>query len=227
MNTSKTLLATKKLSKAQKGLLSEFVLLEESLIEVFLKRDLKREAFYDCAVFTSQNAVKAVFEENNFLATSFGAVFCVGAKTAQLLKSFGVEVTGNSNSSEDLAQRLLEEEIGSNVTFFCGNLRRDELPDLLREHQIVIEEVEAYVTVLHSVELQQELDGILFFSPSAVQSYLAAGNEVTAAAFCIGNTTALAAIAAFEKVYVAETSTIEEVVALVKTVFQTVDRQSQ
>ncbi|MDA9111803.1 uroporphyrinogen-III synthase [Flavicella sp.] len=219
MNTSKTLLATKKLSTAQKDLLSEFVLLEESLIEVFLKRDLKREAFYDCAVFTSQNAVKAVFQENKFLASSFGTVFCVGAKTAQLLKNFGVEVTGNSDSSEALAHRLLEEATGLKITFFCGNLRREELPDLLRVHQIAIEEVEVYVTVLHSVQLQQELDGVLFFSPSAVQSYLAAGNAVTATAFCIGNTTALAAIAAFEKVYVPETPTIEEVVALVKTVF--------
>ena len=219
MNTSKTLLATKKLPQSQKDLLSEYVLLEESLIDVFLKKDLKRDEFYDCAVFTSQNAVKAVFHENKFLATSFGAVFCVGTKTAQLLKSFGVEVTGSSNSSEALAQRLLSEGTGLNVTFFCGNSRRDELPDLLRAHQIAIEEVEVYVTVLHSVQLHQELDGILFFSPSAVQSYLAAGNAVTAAAFCIGNTTALAAIAAFEKVYVPETPTIEEVVALVKTVF--------
>ena len=118
-----------------------------------------------------------------------------------------------------MAKRLLNEATGPKITFFCGNLRRDELPDLLREHQIAIEEVEVYVTVLHSVQLQQELDGVLFFSPSAVQSYLAAGNAVTATAFCIGNTTALAAIAAFEKVYVPETPTIEEVVALVKTVF--------
>ena len=56
---------------------------------------------------------------------------------------------------------------------------------------------------------------MLFFSPSAIKSYLSAGNSAEPVAFCVGNTTAVAAIVEFDKVYVAETPSVEAVTALV------------
>ena len=216
MYPQKRILSTKCLSSFQKERLSAYEYVEERFIKVDLRTDLKLATIISCAVFTSQNAVKAVFRESKITSNIFDHVFCVGDKTAKLLESFGISVVAVSYSAEELATLLIKENSKTKITFFCGNLRRDELPDLLRENEIDVEEIEVYQTHLLEHNIQKEFDGILFFSPSAVKSYVDAGNSVNATAFCIGNTTAVAAIMEFEKVYVADSPSIEAVIQSVK-----------
>jgi uroporphyrinogen-III synthase len=213
-------LSTKKISESQKESLANFELEEENLIEIQFEkiRPLEKEIY--CAVFTSKNAVKAVFEQNKNVPTVFRKVFCVGEKTAAFLREKGVIVAGICNSAYELALLLVEElrnkqDEQVKVTFFCGNLRRDELPSLLRENKIAVEEIEVYKTTLLPKKFKNTYDGVLFFSPSAIKSYLSAGNSLEPVAFCVGNTTAVAAIMQFDKVYVAETPSVEAVTALV------------
>ena len=149
-------------------------------------------------------------------------MFCVGEKTAQLLKAYNVDVNIVCLNAVDLAKALIQTISKSDrITFFCGNLRRDELPDLVRDHEIEVCEIEVYTTKLVGEKLNATFDAVLFFSPSAVKSYVASGNSLQTIAFCIGNTTAVAAIMEFENVYVAETPTVASVFELLQEVLPT------
>ncbi len=220
MENQLKILSTKKLSNSQKNSLEYFELEEENLIEIHFEKIKAFENEVYCAVFTSKNAVKAVFEKNSTSPSVFRKVFCVGHKTAALLREKGVIVAGICNSAYELALLLIEDLTNRQdeqvkVTFFCGNLRRDELPILLKENKIEVEEIEVYKTTLLPKKFKNTYDAVLFFSPSAIKSYLSAGNSAEPVAFCVGNTTAVAAIVEFDKVYVAETPSVEAVTALV------------
>ena len=73
-------------------------------------------------------------------------------------------------------------------------------------------EVKTYKTVLKTKKFDQKWDGILFFSPSGVASYISGNKHQTNTyAFCIGQTTASSAKKYFKRVVVANTNTIESV----------------
>ena len=220
MENQLKILSTKKLNDLQKKSLENFELEEQNLIEIQFEKTRVFDKEIYCAVFTSKNAVRAVFEQNRIDPTVFRKVFCVGEKTAAFLREKGVVVAGICNSAYELALSLVEQMANEQdeqvkVTFFCGNLRRDELPSLLKENKITVEEIEVYKTRLLPKKFGNSYDGLLFFSPSAIQSYLTAGNSVEPVAFCVGNTTAVAAIMQFDKVYVAETPSVEAVIEMV------------
>lgn len=222
MKHSYKILSTKLLPEAEKTPLFAYDYLEKAFINVTANDNFQVERLVDFAVFTSQNAVKAIFEHPIYKTTVFKQVFCVGEKTAQLLKAHNVEVNIVCLNAADLAKALIQTVTKSDlITFFCGDLRRDELPDLLRDHEIEVCEIEVYTTKLVGEKLSATFDAVLFFSPSAVKSYVASENSLNTIAFCIGNTTAVAAIMEFENVYVAETPTVASVFALLHEVLPT------
>ena len=68
---------------------------------------------------------------------------------------------------------------------------------------------------MYSPEVVSEnVKGVLFYSPSAIQSYLQK-NSSDKIAFCIGPSTAKEAKKFFEKVEVAQLPTVESVIELV------------
>jgi uroporphyrinogen-III synthase len=69
-------------------------------------------------------------------------------------------------------------------------LRRAILPDTLKENGITFNEIEVYETNITSKKIKSKLDGILFFSPSGVESYLKLNTIKDEMCFCIGETTA-------------------------------------
>ena len=120
------------------------------------------------------------------------------------------------NDAKKLADYLLEYMDGTEVTHFCSNIRLDTLSEILQEHHIKVNNVEAYQTVLSSKEIESTVEGVLFFSPSNVQSYMQKNfpNETTIA-YCIGDTTATEAKKHFKNVKVAKLPTVESVIDLV------------
>jgi len=103
---------------------------------------------------------------------------------------------------------------GNNVTYFCSDLRLDTLSKILSENKIKVNEVEAYKTMYSPEVVPQNVDGVLFYSPSTVESYLQK-NTTDKVAFCIGASTAKEAKKHFEKVEVAQLPTVESVIELV------------
>ena len=79
------------------------------------------------------------------------------------------------------------------ASFFCGNIRRDELPQLLKSSGIALEEMVVYETTVTPHPIIKDYHAVLFFSPSAVDSFFSVNKVVEhTILFAIGNTTARA-----------------------------------
>jgi uroporphyrinogen-III synthase len=219
MNAKKKILSTKNLSPSQKELLSNFIVDEIELIEISFNNSIKLQNPIKNAVFTSKNAVIGIFNQFSSDALQFENVYCVGDKTAQFLAEKNVKVTIKAHSAEELADEILLNKDIDEVYFFCGNLRRNELPEILTENNIKVNEVEVYSTNFKPLKIKNTYDGILFFSPSSVKSYLLKNTDTQSVAFCIGNTTASEAIDDFENVFVADEPTVENVIESVNQYF--------
>lgn len=145
-------------------------------------------------VFTSMNAVDAVVNYKDDLQPDW-RIYCIGTTTNKLVQNyFGEElIAGTASSAAELAELIVEEGDADEVIFFCGDQRRDELPDILRSNDIEVNEIVVYQTIAVPHKIEKPYHGILFFSPSAVESFFSnnkvAGQTIV---FAIGNTTASA-----------------------------------
>jgi uroporphyrinogen-III synthase len=143
-------------------------------------------------VFTSMNAVEAVAKYLNDTKPNW-KIYCIGNTTRKLAEeNFGENViAGTADSASALADVIISEKNISSIVFFCGDQRRDELPEKLLSHQIEVKEIVVYKTLASSHQISKDYDGIIFYSPSAVNSFFSV-NKINdqAILFAIGNTTA-------------------------------------
>ena len=207
------IVSTKKLLTNQKQYLlnASFSVIEADFIEVIGKMfEYKNTNNY--LVFTSQNAVESVLKNHHIKEIQAIKAFCVGEKTRQLLEQNGFEVILHADYAAELASIICNQYPKSSFTFFSGNLRRDILPEALQLAQIKYEEIEVYETILTPYEIPSKPDGILFFSPSAVESYLKSNSISDQTCFCIGKATAEAAQKITENVIIANHPTVENVI---------------
>jgi uroporphyrinogen-III synthase len=143
-------------------------------------------------VFTSMNAVEAVADYMIDEQPDW-AIYCMGNTTQELVKKYFGEhsIAGTAGSAAELADVIVEDAQTEEIIFFCGDQRRDELPDILQAHNIEVNEIEVYHTIPVSHKIDKFYNGILFFSPSAVESFFkknkAGGQTIL---FAIGKTTA-------------------------------------
>ena len=143
-------------------------------------------------VFTSMNAVNSVAAYINGDKPDWN-IFCIGNTTRQLAARYFGEQSIHTvgNNAADLADKMIASKQIKQVVFFCGDQRREELPGKLRQNGIAVQEVIVYHTISTPHKVDKAYDGILFYSPSAVQSFFYA-NAVLASTvlFAIGQTTA-------------------------------------
>ncbi len=185
------IVSTKKLSEKQKQQLlsADFSIYDEDFIRI-QNKDFEIETINDYLIFTSQNAVENVLLYNKIAQINNRECFCVGEKTKTLVEQNNFEVIEYSDYASELASVICNQYSNNSFTFFCGNIRKDVLPDALQLARIKFEEVEVYETLLTSHKIDLVPNGILFFSPSAVESYLQENKIDDEICFCIGNTTA-------------------------------------
>ena len=185
-----SILSTKKLTENQKEKLlnGSFSLVEENFIETKIKA-FKLENVNQNLIFTSQNAVLSLLQNPNWETLKSKPVFCVGLKTKELLTEKGFDVVAFTGYAADLAEIISLIYAKETYTFFTGNLRRDVLPNTLKKNEITFNEIEVYETNLVSKKISTKVDGILFFSPSAVESYLKLNTIKNELCFCIGEST--------------------------------------
>lgn len=143
------------------------------------------------AVFTSMNAVESVAEEvNDNLSWD---VYSIGYATKHLItEKLKATIKGEADDAASLADVIIKNK-EQEVYFFCGERRRDELPNTLKTSGITVIENVVYSTKLLQHKISEKYDGILFYSPSAVESFFS-NNTVTPETifFAIGKTTAAA-----------------------------------
>ncbi|MEX2349552.1 MAG: uroporphyrinogen-III synthase [Flavobacteriaceae bacterium] len=207
-----TVLSTKKLSEPQRNLLLQagIGLVEYDSISIETV-DFGVEENIENAIITSQNAVKALVDKK----AQINNCFCVGEKTKTLLEANGYPVKIKADYGKELAAIIVKKFPDERFTFFCGNLRRDELPAILQENNIAFTEVEVYKTVVKPKKFDRSFDGILFFSPSGVESFTKENTLDNTTAFCIGTTTAAEAEKHTDKIKIATKPTIENVIVQV------------
>lgn len=186
----RTILSTKKLPEKQKKMLQEqsITVVEENFIETKIK-PFELQNINQNLIFTSQNAVLSLLQNPNWETLKSKPVFCVGLKTQELLTQQGFDVIAFTGYAADLAEIISLVYAKTTYTFFTGNLRRDVLPQALKENNITFNEIEVYETHLTSAKITKNIDGILFFSPSAVESYLKLNKIKNEMCFCIGEAT--------------------------------------
>jgi uroporphyrinogen-III synthase len=154
-----------------------------------LKELLKKKAV---VVFTSNNAVKSIagYLENS---QPDWKIFCIGNTTRTLAKKYFGEdrIMQSASTAAELAEKIIADVEEREVIFFCGNLRRNDLPDAVRQKGITIKEITVYQTNFSPIAVEKEYDAVLFFSPSAAESFFSKNSlPVKTVLFVIGNTTA-------------------------------------
>lgn len=211
-----SILSTKTLSGEQRRAFLEanFDLLEQDFIEI--KNNLfELNTINTNLIFSSQNAVLSLMEQNGWEVLKTKSVFCVGIKTKELLELNGFKVDVYMDYASELAEIITLIYNKESYTFLSGNLRKETLPVALKSEGITFNEIEVYQTKLAPFKIsdQEKFDGILFFSPSAVESYLTNNKIKNEICFCVGNTTAKTLeLNKVKNIVIAETPTIEEVI---------------
>ena len=207
------ILSTKRLSASQKQvfLKSGLEIIDYDAIQIqFI--DFEAPKIIENAIFSSKNAVISFFSHHNIASCVFEKAFCIGGKTKALLEENGQKVTKMSQSASQLAQYIIKTNQNGSFYFFCGNLRRDEIPLSLNKAKIEYFEVKSYKTELKPMIFDQKWDKILFFSPSGVQSFMAQNNMGSSTAICIGETTASEVKKYTNNIIIADSATVESVI---------------
>ena len=121
-------------------------------------------------------------------------IYCIGNTTKKLAEDhFGrISIAGTAANAKELADVITTEGL-KQIVFFCGNQRRDELPAKLKAKNVFVDELVVYNTIETPVLINKKYDGILFFSPSGVNSFFSINKvDHKTQLFAIGKTTATA-----------------------------------
>jgi uroporphyrinogen-III synthase len=217
MSKQINIVSTKKLQPIQRQLLSDagISVLEEDFIETKIK-NFEFSKVNENLIFTSQNAVQSILQHPKCDELKGKSVFSVGMKTKELLTENGFDVVAYTGYASDLAEIISLIYSSESFTFFSGNLRRDVLPNTLKENGITFNEIEVYETNITSKKMTSKQDGILFFSPSGVESYFKLNSIKDETCFCIGETTAEALEnKKVKNIIIAEKPSVESVITQV------------
>ena len=172
-------------------------------------------AVYDWIIFTSTNAVRYFMKHlnNSQRALEKVNISCVGKKTAQVLEEYNLTPISipKKYTSDELFAALLKHDLhGKRILLPVSNLAGKELQKALQKEGAFVERIEVYKNVpnehiekeilYHKIE-NDEVDCIIFFSPSAIDTFaqlmekkgIRLIKERNVAIAVIGSTTARAA----------------------------------
>lgn len=213
--------STKKLTEDQRKLFHEKV---TSKSDDFIKISLNRirpqilKSEIENVIITSKNAVEALITNYSAEELQFKNIYCVGRRTKRLIEKRIGKVKHSEKNAKKLAEYLVEYLEGTEVTYFCSDIRLDALPTILSDNNITVNEVEAYQTKYDGRKVEDTVEGAMFYSPSTVEGFVRS-NKRDVIAFCIGETTAKEAKKHFKDVRVAKVPTVESVIELVNSYY--------
>jgi uroporphyrinogen-III synthase len=194
---------TKKLPEAlcQKAAQQNIFISSERFISIktVISKELKdaishlTEQFNKSILFTSKHAVEIFAQYYLPEIPSSWKIFCLsGATKRKVISCFNEkQIKGTAGNALALSQIILQQKDLKEAIFFCGNKRRNTLPDILHKNHIALKEFMVYETVLAPHKIREDYNGFLFFSPSAVESFFSV-NKISpdVPCFAIGKTTA-------------------------------------
>jgi len=209
----KNILSTKLLTPAQKLILNNAGINFQDYDAINIHyQEFQLAGDFDYFIFTSQNAVRAFMNYNSNFYKKMDLereCFCVGAKTKLLLEKNGLKVIKMAQNATKLGQLIAKYHKNASFLFFCGNRRNDDLPNILTKDKVHFKEIMVYKTEFKPQHFSESFDGILFFSPSGVKSFILSNDMGNSTVFCIGDTTAGEAAIYTESIIIADTPTVE------------------
>jgi uroporphyrinogen-III synthase len=181
--------------------------------------------------FTSSNAVTSLefLHECNTVYNNSAAwkIFCLEGKTKEAVLNSSIpkkNIIASAENAKALAHTIIECGV-KDIIFFCGNKRRNDLPEILKIAGVTVHEAVVYETVETPAIMPNDIDGILFFSPSAVHSFFSV-NKLGSKTVCfaIGKTTA-GSIAEFteNKIITVEAPGQDKMIAALKFYFHNIN----
>lgn len=206
------ILSTKELGITQRNILNEAGIIchQHNFININPLK-FKAPKKVENAIFTSKNAVKSIQNKNIEITNCF----CVGDKTERLLKHHNFNVLEKAYQARTLAQIIISNYSDKEFHLFCGNLRREELPKMLKKEGVIMHETQVYETQLNSKNMLRSFDAVLFFSPSAVESYAQRNLFEDTIVFCLGKTTEAEVRKHTNNLITADRTTVENVLVQV------------
>lgn len=145
-------------------------------------------------IFTSKNAVKSFAEymaKNKITVNKKSNFFALSGETQLALQDEAYKTVLAKDNAASLANEIISSSKEKQFLFFCGDKRRDELPDAMHNAGLQLTEIVLYKNILQPIKIEVQYQAILFFSPSAVQSFFEENVLVKSVqCFCIGYTTA-------------------------------------
>lgn len=201
-----TILSTKKLrpSDINSARSADITVVDEDFIEINILSNPSLTnsltATHSHLVFTSARAVEGYLKNVDGLQAAKKYIFCLEGETLKAASAIkNTEIKGKAANASALAELIAEQKNIDAVSFICGNIRRNELPDTLQKNKITVEEITVYTTELTPHKIHMHYDGVAFFSPSAAESFFSINKLPDhTPCFCIGNTTETA-VKAFTK----------------------------
>lgn len=145
-------------------------------------------------IFTSKKAVESfnfLLNENKVALPANYHIYCLDGATKKAVFKARMRPTLTAPSARQLAQAIYQKGVSKKLIFFCSDIRRNDLPAFLSSSGIDVKEIVLYKTLLIPRAVTNYYNAILFFSPSAVQSFFMS-NKLNPGTtfFCIGPTTA-------------------------------------
>ncbi|WP_151951064.1 uroporphyrinogen-III synthase [Aliarcobacter butzleri] len=151
--------------------------------------DLKK---YDALVFTSKNGVKAINSFNQDWKNI--SSYAIAQKTANTIMKLGgvIEFIGNSGHGNDFAYELKNVLKDKKVLYVKALKTVSNLPNILKENGISLDEIIAYKTSCKKLNIILEENSIFIFtSPSSVECFFKQYSwKNSYKAIAIGKTTA-------------------------------------
>lgn len=133
---------------------------------------------HSAIIFTSRNAVDHLFrlcKELKIEVPSDMKYFCISEQTANYLQKYIVirkrKIFTGNKTAQDLLE-VLKKHKNEKYLFPCSNIRKNDIPDFLKENGFDYTEAVMYKTVASDLSDLAEVnyDLIAFFSPSGINS---------------------------------------------------------
>lgn len=218
-----SILSTKVLSEdLREQLISNHIAVQDkNFISIAYNQvDLKSDALDHVVLITSKNIIKSLLDSNQIHILTGKKIYCVGNSIPKLLETHDISVQQSFQNAKALGAFIVQQNFKS-VTFLRGNKSRPELPRVLQDHGIRLRQYELYTTMLTPKKVDLTFDALLFFCPSAVESYLTHHRINNEQIICIGQTTASAVQPYSNNIMIADHQKVSSVIQKTIELFQT------
>ena len=133
---------------------------------------------HTAVIFTSRNAVDHFFQICNELKVEMPAdmkYFCISEQTSNYLQKYIIirkrKIFTGLKTTQDLLE-ILKKHKNEKYLFPCSDIRKNDIPDFLKDHGFQFTEAIIYHTVASNLSDLKEVyyDILAFFSPSGINS---------------------------------------------------------